>query len=160
MSRNILVTLLIIVFATVLINNAWICVDAFIGMRVVDNFVKGYGLRYNIIERVNPCTSILWVFVMSSVYYFTHEGFYTILFLQIILSVLALIIYSKINPQAAYIGVTVLILSKAFVDYSTSGLENPLGSLLLAIFFYIYFKKPDKIFLLSLTSSLQRKQYK
>ena len=31
-----------------------------------------------------------------------------------------------------------LIFSKAFVDYSTSGLENPLTHLLLAIFFTLY----------------------
>ena len=37
-------------------------------------------------------------------------------------------------PAAAF-AISALILSKAFVDYSTSGLENPLTHLLLALFF-------------------------
>jgi arabinofuranosyltransferase len=51
----------------------------------------------------------------------------------------------------------VLSLSNAFVDYSTSGLENPLSHLLLAIFLVIFLSKPEspsKLFTLSFTASL------
>ena len=51
-----------------------------------------------------------------------------------------------------------VIFSKAYIDYSTSGLENPLTNFLLVVFFYVYFKEvfKDKIqtLLLSLVSSL------
>lgn len=149
-----LIILLIILFAIVLIRNAWLCADAFIGLRIVDNFVNGYGLRYNIIERVNAFTPPLWIFVISSIYYFTHEGYFTLIFLCMFLSIMALIVYSRINPETCFLGLIVLTLSKAFIDYSTSGLENALSHLLLAIIFYIYLLKPEKVYLLSLASCL------
>jgi arabinofuranosyltransferase len=52
---------------------------------------------------------------------------------------------------------TALIFSKAFVDYSTSGLENPLTYFLIVIFFFIYLKKKNsnrKILLLTLITSI------
>jgi arabinofuranosyltransferase len=51
----------------------------------------------------------------------------------------------------------VIILSKSFIDFSTSGLENPLTHLLLILFFIIYFKDENgkkKLLLLSFISSL------
>ncbi|MCK5491744.1 MAG: hypothetical protein KAJ14_01380, partial [Candidatus Omnitrophica bacterium] len=50
-----------------------------------------------------------------------------------------------------------MIFSKAFVDYSTSGLENPITHLLIVIFFILYFKDEEgerKLFNLSLIASL------
>jgi arabinofuranosyltransferase len=50
-----------------------------------------------------------------------------------------------------------LIFSKAFIDYSTSGLENPLTHLLIVVFFILYFKDEEgdkKLFNLSLIASL------
>jgi len=40
----------------------------------------------------------------------------------------------------AILGITVLILSKAYMDYSTSGLENPATHLLLIIFLFVYLR--------------------
>ena len=57
----------------------------------------------------------------------------------------------------AIIVLLIVIFSKAFLDYSTSGLENPLTNLLLILFTYIYFKKVEdnnRMLLLSLVSSL------
>jgi arabinofuranosyltransferase len=39
-------------------------------------------------------------------------------------------------------GVALLIGSKAFIDYSTSGLENPLTHLLLVLFLWVYLSRP------------------
>jgi arabinofuranosyltransferase len=40
-------------------------------------------------------------------------------------------------------GLALLLSSKAFIDYSTSGLENPLSHLLLALFYLHYFRSDD-----------------
>ena len=40
------------VFVLVLIRTTWICDDAYINFRTIDNFLHGYGLRWNIAERV------------------------------------------------------------------------------------------------------------
>jgi arabinofuranosyltransferase len=42
----------------------------------------------------------------------------------------------------ALIGMAILVLSHAFVDYSTSGLENPLAHLLLVLFLLVYLTRP------------------
>ena len=38
-------------FAIVLVRTAWIGDDAYITFRTIDNFVHGYGLRWNVAER-------------------------------------------------------------------------------------------------------------
>jgi arabinofuranosyltransferase len=61
------------------------------------------------------------------------------------------------NVWSALLAVLVLTLSKAFIDYSTSGLENPLSHLLLVLFFTEYFgarEKPWRLRLLFLYAAL------
>ena len=47
-----LLALIIIVYAIVMIKNAWIGDDAYITFRTIENFLGGYGLVYNIGEWV------------------------------------------------------------------------------------------------------------
>ena len=61
--------------------------DAFITFRTVDNFINGYGLTWNTTERVQAYTNPLWMFLVSAVYFFTQEIFYTPLYLSIAVSV-------------------------------------------------------------------------
>ncbi len=44
--------LALLFFAWLLARNAWYGDDVFISMRVIDNFVSGYGLVWNVGERV------------------------------------------------------------------------------------------------------------
>ncbi|MDP7573157.1 MAG: hypothetical protein QF391_16270, partial [Myxococcota bacterium] len=46
---------------SVVIAQAWVSDDAFITFRVIDNFVHGYGLRWNVDERVEVYTHPLWL---------------------------------------------------------------------------------------------------
>ena len=55
--QNILHHLLWIGFALFVLVNAWVSEDAYITLRVIDNFFNGYGLRWNINERVQVDTS-------------------------------------------------------------------------------------------------------
>ena len=53
------------------------------------------------------------------------------------------------------LAVCILVCSKAFVDYSTSGLENPLTHLLLAVFYAVYHRSgPRTVLWLSLLAAL------
>ena len=47
-----------------------------------------------------------------------------------------------LTPWSAAVGVLTLVASSAFVDYSTSGLENPLTHLLLVIFLVRFLGHP------------------
>ena len=135
---------LILVTAAVLIRTAWVCDDSYISFRVVDNFVNGYGLVWNVGERVQAFTNPLWVLVISLFDLLTGEVYYTSIFLSIVLTLVTLWIISfhiADNWIMSVMGLLILLLSKAFVDYSTSGLENPLTHLLLAVFFLLYFRR-------------------
>ena len=137
---------LVLVFLIVLLQNAWISDDAFITMRTVDNFVNGYRLTYNVGERVQTYTHPLW-FVIIIPLYVALQNPYLVLFILSILSSIAvvLILLTRVSKSlaSAVLGLTVLVFSQAFIDYSTSGLENPLTHLLLVIFIVVLFTGDD-----------------
>ena len=87
--RGTLVASLIVLFAIVLFRTAWICDDAYITLRTVDNFVHGYGLRWNIADRVQTYTHPLWLFLLSAVYFVTREPFLSTILLSIAVSLAA-----------------------------------------------------------------------
>lgn len=133
--RALLIGLLSLYLALV-VSAAWMCDDAFITLRTVDNFVRGYGLVWNVGERVQTYTHPLWMFVLAALYAITLEPYYTTVIFSIVLSAItaALILWqSRSDALLMALCAAALIGSKAFVDYSTSGLENPLAHLLIAI---------------------------
>ena len=135
-------------FGVVLVRSAWITEDAYITLRTVDNFINGYGLTWNVAERVQAYTHPLWMLVLSALYFFTHDAFYTTLFLSLACSVGAFLLVIKMMDRinlATLAGLCVLFFSKAFIDFSTSGLENPATHLLLAGFLLV-FLLPDQVF--------------
>jgi arabinofuranosyltransferase len=150
----------ILFFVFNVINFSWLSDDAYITFRTIDNFVNGYGLRWNIDERVQAFTHPLWLFILSGFYFITGEIYFTSIFISIIFSVLTVLIFSfKICnfKSAAIFGIIVLTLSQGYIDFSTSGLENPLTHFLLTLFLFIHFKKESNLknfFFLSLISGL------
>lgn len=139
--EKVLVGVFLAAFAALVIRNAWLSDDAYITFRTVDNFVNGYGLTWNIAERVQTYTHPLWMFLLSVVYFFTREIFFTSLFVSIALSLIAAGMVAFCASRSVWLacaGLAALTLSKASIDYATSGLENPLAHLLLVIFLLIY----------------------
>ncbi len=139
--EKVLVGVCLAAFAALVIRNAWLSDDAYITFRTVDNFVNGYGLTWNVAERVQSYTHPLWMFLLSAVYCFTREIFFTSLILSVGLSLVAASLVAFRASRSVWLacaGLAVLTLSKASVDYATSGLENALAHLLLVAFFLIY----------------------
>ncbi len=131
-------------FVLVATKNAWLSDDAFITLRTVDNLGNGYGPCWNPGERVQSYTHPLWMFLLYGAHQITGEPFFTTLFVCIIVSCIAfalLIRNLSVGLWRTGLAATVLLFSKAFVDYSTSGLENPLSHLLLAVFFLLYLRR-------------------
>jgi arabinofuranosyltransferase len=125
---------LILLHAVVLVRTAWICDDAFITLRSVDNFVHGHGLRWNVTERVQTFTHPLWLLVVTPLYAATEHPFAALLLpaMAASLAALALLAFGAgQRPRSAAVALVAAIASRALVDYSTSGLENPLTHLLL-----------------------------
>ncbi|MEA1925210.1 MAG: hypothetical protein U9M95_05010 [Candidatus Altiarchaeota archaeon] len=86
--------LFVLLFTVVVIRNAWVCDDAYIGFRTVDNFVNGYGLTWNTSERVPVYTNPLWILLLSALYFFTHEIYFTGIYFSIILSIAAILLFT------------------------------------------------------------------
>jgi arabinofuranosyltransferase len=129
----------LVALAAAIITTAWVCDDAYITFRTVDNFTSGEGLRWNVAERVQSYTHPLWMFAISALYLVGGDVYYTSLLLSFVCSMTAVAILAfrvAGSPRMALLGLAPLLFSRAFVDYSTSGLENPLTHLLLAMFFW------------------------
>jgi arabinofuranosyltransferase len=109
---------------------------------------------------VQSFTHPLWLILLTPFIALTGEPYYTSLVVSILLTLatVALIcVRVAVTPQNALLAVSMLLFSRAFVEYSTSGLENPLSHLLLAAFFYVYLSKPldrRSVTGLSLTAAL------
>lgn len=142
--KHFMLLLLVIVFCLILLKSAWICDDAYISLRTVDNFVNGFGLRWNVSERVQTFTNPLWTLLLSLIYNFTREAYLTTILFSMAVSLcgVLLFVYKAANKHilAATLGVLLFCTSKAFIDYSTSGLENPLLHVLIVAFYWVYFR--------------------
>ncbi len=122
--------------AIMLLGTAWVCDDAFITLRVIDNFVNGYGLRYNAIDRVQVFTHPLWMLFLTPFYAVTREPLVTTMLVSVVVSVGAYwLLAARIARDAGYGSLLVLLAmaSGAIAKFSTSGLEGPLTFLLLAL---------------------------
>jgi arabinofuranosyltransferase len=109
-----------LVFLVVLVRTAWIGDDAYITFRTIDNFLHGYGLRWNVDNRVQAFTHPLWLFAMSAATALTGDVYYTSILLSIGLTLVAVVLLLwRITPSApmAVLAASVLVLSRAFIDY-------------------------------------------
>lgn len=145
----------------ILIRNLWVSDDAFITLRTVDNFLHGYGLVWNVGERVQAFTHPLWLILLIPVGMFVADPLYVFYIPSLVLSVWTLWIFFRMfTTGLIQLALAVILIgsSSAFVDYSSSGLENPLTHLLLAGFLVIYFRPEPltskRFFQLSLLAGL------
>ena len=135
---------LFVLFSYVFLANAWLGDDAYITFRVVWNLIHGYGITFNPDERVQAYTHPLWMLVVAAAHGVTREFFFTATFLSWAFSIAAvavLVRWARTLPRAALL-VAWLVSSKAFIDYTSSGLEYPLSYLLLALFYTRYMDRP------------------
>jgi arabinofuranosyltransferase len=125
----------LLLFAVVVTKDAWVSDDAFITLRTIDNFWNGYGLRWNAIERVQAYTHPLWMLLLGAIYGVTREPHLTTLAVSLaVTAAVAWLLIRRLTLEGRAFALLALAGSRAFVDYSTSGLENPLSHLLVAIF--------------------------
>lgn len=125
------------VFAWILGSTSWICDDAFISFRSVEQLIEGNGPRWNPHERVQAFTHPLWFGAVASARVALGDP---PLAAKVLSFVLALATFWLVAGRLRTSVDRVLLLlalalgSRAFVDFSSSGLEDPLSHLLLAIF--------------------------
>lgn len=139
------VTALFLIFTGMLVGLSWLADDAFITFRVCENFINGDGLRWNIDERVQVYTNPLWLFLNACFFWVTNEIYLTAHFVAITTSLVTVLIVLQVDrilPQAKALILILFLLSRSFMHYSSSGLENPLSHLLAALFAIEYLSGP------------------
>jgi arabinofuranosyltransferase len=132
--------LILVVFLAVLVRTAWISDDAMISLRTVMNVTHGYGLTQNVAERVQSFTHPLWVLCLTGAYLLVGNVYYATFLLSLVVSLVAiwLAVTRASSREQAVVAALALVCSRAFVDFATSGLENPLSYVLLAAFVGVY----------------------
>jgi arabinofuranosyltransferase len=135
--------LLLLVFVAVLVRTAWISDDGLISLRTVLNVTHGNGLTFNVGERVQTFTHPLWLALLTAVYLVIRNVYYAAFALSIAVSVWVfwLAVSRAASTWQAWVAAAALLSSRAFVDYCTSGLENPLANLLLAAFVALFLQE-------------------
>jgi arabinofuranosyltransferase len=143
---------LVVLFAVVVVRTAWLSEDAYFTFRSVENWVYGYGARWNVNERVQAYTHPLWFALLSALFFVTREMAVTGFALGFLCTAGTVYVLVRRVGGASWVGgarpsvalaLGCLIASKAFTDYSTSGLENPLSHLLLLLFFAQFWADED-----------------
>jgi arabinofuranosyltransferase len=155
--------ILVAVYICTFTMNAWVCDDAYITFRTVDNFINGYGLTWNVDERVQAYTHPLWMLLVSLCYLLTSDVFYTSIAISFALCLSSLfIVHHSLRKRAgtelwkSSLLIIVLLSSKSVLDYTTSGLENALSYFLATLFLIIFLfqQKVPKDFSRGETASL------
>jgi hypothetical protein len=129
--RDVVALLACPILTAIVVRTAWVGDDAYITFRTIDNLFNGYGLRWNVAERVQTYTHPLWLGIVAAFYFVTGEPYYTALAISMVLTVatMYLLVRRIANDAAAATGAAaILILSKAFIDFSTSGLGSARGA--------------------------------
>ena len=135
-ARNLIFLVIMIFFTFLFYFNSWIGDDAFISMRIVDNWIHGYGLVWNIGERVQAFSHPLWLFLVTLTYLVIKDPYYTLYVLSLNISLLTVFLFLKyfaVQMKSMIFFGFILASSMSFIDFSSSGLENPLSHLIIII---------------------------
>jgi arabinofuranosyltransferase len=145
-----------VLFLAIVTRFGWLSDDAFISFHTVDNFITGHGLVSNVGERVQGFTNPLWTLLLAAPLRLSGDIYSSAMLLSL-LCCLALVVTVWRLHRGGWPTVWILLLlstSFAFVSFSTSGLENALAHLLLALFFVTAVKEPVSLTRLWLLGAL------
>jgi arabinofuranosyltransferase len=127
-------------FLFIFFKNAWVADDAYISFRSIEQVFAGHGPRWNIDERVQVYTSPLWFGLLLVTRLFTDNLFLSAIVLSALYGVGVLVIARKLIRDDLRWLCFVLLMTGAWaiMDFSSSGLENPLLYLLFSAFILGY----------------------
>ena len=136
----ILIILAALLVALVYLKNSWVADDGFIAFRSVEQLFAGNGPRWNPHERSQVFTSPMWFAVLSVSRVFSSELYLNAIIIgAVFLSVTLYVLYRMVNNVLVFWAIVFLLLSSnGFFDFTSSGLENSLAYLLIAVYLYLY----------------------
>lgn len=136
-----------------LIRTGWAAEDSYISFRVVDNFLSGYGLTWNPGERVQVYTDPLFLFLLIIGTAITRDVYWASVVVSLLLSMAAyFVLTGKRSASAIVVMTAILLSSRAFMDFSISGMENPATHLGVAAFLWAYWNRREPLLLTFIAS--------
>ncbi len=155
LSRSAIIRLIALaLLSMLLLRTAWVAEDAYIPFRVLDNFLNGYGLRWNVADRVQTYTDPLFLGIVTFVTWLSGNVYLSVIAVSLVLSLAAFVLITRdASDMGAITASFALIFSKAFIDFSISGIENPATHCAIAAYLYFYWRGRDP-FLLTLIAAL------
>lgn len=108
---------------------SWLSDDALITVRTALNLVHGWGPGFNATESVAGYTHPLWFLLVTAGGAATGQWLIVVLALALACAgaATALVLWAAARVAVVVAAASCLALSDAFMEYSTSGLENPLA---------------------------------
>ena len=143
-TRRLLLVLAPVCALGVILPNAWIAEDAFITLRVAKNIVHGHGPVWNLDDRVQVFTHPLWMMLLTLTQWLVpNHTPLAVIWLCIVMTLIAIVLFLRdiTSRWVLVVAVILMLSSKAFIDFSTSGLENPLLYILVVLFAHEYLGK-------------------
>ncbi|HEY0514191.1 MAG TPA: hypothetical protein VGH73_19960 [Thermoanaerobaculia bacterium] len=132
--------LAVLAFSGLFVRNAWVSDDAKITFRSVEQLHAGQGPRWNPHERVQAFTHPLWFLLLAAARSLSAESFLNAVVLSWALGLTAFLFSLRLfrDPWRWLLAWALLLSSRAFVDFSSSGLENPLVFALLTCLLVLF----------------------
>lgn len=139
-NKKILLTARLLAITAVIVlafRLAWLSDDSLITLRTALNITHGWGPGFNATESVQAYTHPLWFLLWVVIGVTTNQWVWGILLAGIFMTAAAAGILAWRTASIARIILLtgMLIFSNGFIEYSTSGLENPLAYLTVAVAF-------------------------
>jgi arabinofuranosyltransferase len=108
---------------------AWVSDDALITLRTALNLTHGWGPGFNATESVQAYTHPLWFLLWTVVGSLTGQWILGVFALSLVLTGIAvgLLVWRTTSMGLLIFAIALLLMSNAFMEYTTSGLENPLA---------------------------------
>lgn len=114
---------------------AWFSDDALITLRTALNITHNWGPGFNATESVQAYTHPMWFLIWLALGTLTNQWVVGLMLLSIVLSLAAcaLLLWRAGSLARIILTAGLLGFSNAFLDFTTSGLENPLAYLLVGL---------------------------
>ena len=127
--------LAVLLVGIVVIRVAWVSDDALITLRTALNITHNWGPGFNATESVQAFTHPLWFLLWVWVGSWTNQWILGVIALSVVFVVIATaLLVQRVTSLPRLVIVTgFLVLSNAFIDFTTSGLENPLAYAVIAV---------------------------
>jgi arabinofuranosyltransferase len=146
--RLLVVAPLMVTYVLLCLRDAWIADDAFITLRSARNLAEHFEPNFNLGIRVQAFTSEAWHAVLAVVYWVIPHGYLVLLGASLAAATATTaLLLCRVVPRdrgvaPIFLLGALLLSSRSYVDYSTSGMENALLHLLVVVL-YLFWDRPN-----------------